>query len=204
MAQLNLSQKAWIIGALMAGLFIGVNLFFVLISYTTTSSSECMKCHQDSEKLWKANKIHRQSITCIFCHTDCSSSQYAHLQIRLSNMSKELNKNCLKCHQNYMYEEIIAKTAVMAESLDDKAGKVIKVFGPWSLKDITCRGKFSCIVCHKNISHDRAFSPTNLPRADYCAECHYHSGKDSFCQVSPKPRLVFIKNGKKVISPGIR
>jgi hypothetical protein len=39
---------------------------------------------------------------------------------------------------------------------------------------------------------------------DYCAGCHYHSVKDPFSQVSPRPRLVFVEDGKKMVSPAIR
>ena len=203
MARFTLSQKAWLIGMVMAGLFLAVNLVFVLIGYSTNHPSECKTCHSNSHKLWKENKVHRQSITCTFCHSPHSSSQFAYVTSRLSNMPKALDRDCIKCHKNYM-EEKKKKTLVLAEQLDEESGEVQKVFGPWSLKEITCRGKFSCIFCHKNIAHDRAPSPTNLPRADYCVECHYHRAKDPFAQISPRPRLVFMEGGKKKVSPAIQ
>jgi hypothetical protein len=101
-------------------------------------------------------------------------------------------------------EEKKKKILVLAEQLDEESGKVVRVFGPWNLKEISCRGQVSCIVCHKNIAHDQASPPSNLPRVDYCAECHYHRAKDPFVQVSPRPRLVFIEDGKSRISPAIR
>lgn len=202
MARLTLSQKGWLIGIVMAGIFLVVNLIFSLIGYSTTHPSECKTCHAGSHKLWKENKVHRQSITCTFCHSPHSSSQFAYAPSKLSNMPKALDRDCIKCHKNYM-EEKKKKVMVFAEQLDEN-GNVQQVFGPWSLKEITCRGKFSCIFCHKNIAHDRASSPTNLPRVDYCAECHYHRTKDPFCQVSPAPRLVFMEDGKRKISPAIR
>lgn len=203
MARFTLSQKAWLIGMVMAGLFLVVNLVFVLIGYSTNHPSECKTCHSNTHKLWKENKVHRQSITCTFCHSPHSSSQFAYATSRLSNMPKALDRDCIKCHKNYM-EEKKKKILVLAEQLDEETGEVQKVFGPWSLKEITCRGKFSCIFCHKNIAHDRAPSPTNLPRADYCVECHYHRAKDPFAQISPRPRLVLMEGGKKKVSPAIR
>jgi nitrate/TMAO reductase-like tetraheme cytochrome c subunit len=203
MVRLTLSQKAWLIGIGMVGIFLAVNLIFVLIGYSTNSPSECKTCHSGSYKLWKENKAHRESITCTFCHSNHSSSQFAYAASRFSNMPKALDQDCIKCHKNYM-EEKKKKILVFAEQLDEEGGKVVKVFGPWNLKDITCRSKFSCIVCHKNIAHDRGLSPSNLPRVDYCADCHYHRAKDPFSQVSPRPRLVFVENGKKMISPAIR
>ncbi len=202
MAKLTLSQKAWLIGIGMAGVFLAVNLVFVFIGYSTTNPSECKSCHPNSHKLWKENKVHRQSITCTFCHSSHSSSQFAYTPSRLSNMPKALDRDCIKCHKNYM-EEKKKKVLVLAEQLDD-SGKVQKTFGPWKLKEITCRNKFSCIFCHKNIAHDRGVSPSNLPRVDYCAECHYHRAKDPFSQVSPRPRLVFIEDGKRMVSLAIR
>ena len=59
MVRLTLSQKAWAIGIVMAGLFLAVNLVFVLIGYSTNSPSECKTCHSGSYKLWKENKAHR-------------------------------------------------------------------------------------------------------------------------------------------------
>jgi len=203
MARLTLSQKAWLIGMVMAGIFLSINIIFVFIGYSTNHPSECKTCHAGAYQLWKENKVHRQSITCTFCHSRHSSSQFAYATSRLSNIPKELDRDCIKCHQNYM-EEKKKKTLVLAEQLDEEGEKVVKVFGPWSLKEITCRGKFSCIVCHQNIAHDRGSSPSNLPRMDYCSGCHYHSAKDPFAQVSPRPRLVFIEEGKRRISPGIR
>lgn len=203
MARFTLSQKAWLIGMVMAGLFLVVNLVFVLIGYSTNHPSECKTCHSNTHKLWKENKVHRQSITCTFCHSPHSSSQFAYATSRLSNMPKALDRDCIKCHKNYM-EEKKKKILVLAEQLDEETGEVQKVFGPWSLKEITCRGKFSCIFCHKNIAHDRAPSPTNLPRADYCVECHYHRAKDPFAQISPRPKLVFMEGGKKKVSPAIQ
>jgi hypothetical protein len=187
----------------MAGLFLVVNLVFVLIGYSTNHPSECKTCHPNSYKMWKENKVHRQSITCTFCHSPHSSSQFAYATSELSNMPKALDRDCIKCHKNYM-EEKKKKVLVYAEQLDEESGKVLKVFGPWNLKEITCRNKFSCIFCHKNIAHDRSSSPSNLPRVDYCARCHYHSAKDPFSQVSPRPRLVFLEDGKRKISPAIR
>jgi hypothetical protein len=203
MVRLTLSQKAWLIGIGMAGIFLGVNLIFVLIGYSTNHPSECKTCHSGAHKLWKENKVHRQSITCTFCHSRHSSSQFAYASSRFSNMPKALDQDCIKCHKNYM-EEKKKKVLVFAEQLDEESRKVRKVFGPWNLKEITCRNKFSCIVCHKNIAHDRGSTPSNLPRVDYCAECHYHRVKDPFAQASPRPRLVFMEDGKKMISPAIR
>lgn len=203
MGRLTLSQKAWLIGIVMAGLFLVVNLVFVFIGYSTNHPSECKTCHPNSYKMWKENKVHRQSITCTFCHSPHSSSQFAYATSELSNMPKALDRDCIKCHKNYM-EEKKKKVLVYAEQLDEESGKVLKVFGPWNLKEITCRNKFSCIFCHKNIAHDRSSSPSNLPRVDYCAGCHYHSAKDPFSQVSPRPRLVFVEDGKKMVSPAIR
>jgi nitrate/TMAO reductase-like tetraheme cytochrome c subunit len=203
MVRLTLSQKAWLIGIVMAGLFLVVNLVFVFIGYSTNHPSECKTCHPNSYKMWKENKVHRQSITCTFCHSPHSSSQFAYATSELSNMPKALDRDCIKCHKNYM-EEKKKKVLVYAEQLDEESGKVLKVFGPWNLKEITCRNKFSCIFCHKNIAHDRSSSPSNLPRVDYCARCHYHSAKDPFSQVSPRPRLVFMEDGKRMISPAIR
>jgi len=203
MTQLSLSQKAWLIGVLMAGIFLCTNLAFILIGYSTNSPSECKSCHSGSYTLWMENKVHRQSITCTFCHSGHSSSQFAYAASNFSNMPKALDRDCIKCHKNYM-EEKKKKIKVFAEQLDEESGKVARVFGPWDLKEIKCRGKFSCTVCHKNIAHDRGAVPSNLPRADYCAECHYHRAKDPFCQVSPRPRLVFIEDGKRMISPAIR
>jgi hypothetical protein len=203
MGRLTLSQKAWLIGIVMAGLFLVVNLVFVFIGYSTNHPSECKTCHPNSYKMWKENKVHRQSITCTFCHSPHSSSQFAYATSELSNMPKALDRDCIKCHKNYM-EEKKKKVLVYAEQLDEGSGKVLKVFGPWNLKEITCRNKFSCIFCHKNIAHDRSSSPSNLPRVDYCAGCHYHSAKDPFSQVSPRPRLVFVEDGKKMVSPAIR
>ena len=203
MVRLTLSQKAWLIGIVMAGLFLVVNVVFVLIGYSTNHPSECKTCHPNSHKLWKENKVHRQSITCTFCHSSHSSSQFAYATSKLSNMPKALDRDCIKCHKNYM-EEKKKKVLVYAEQLDEESGKVLKVFGPWTLKEITCRNKFSCIFCHKNIAHDRGSTPSNLPRVDYCAGCHYHSAKDPFSKVSPRPRLVFIEDGKRMVSPAIR
>ena len=203
MVRLTLSQKAWLIGIVMAGVFFAANLVFVLIGYSTNSPSECKTCHSASYKLWKENKAHRESITCTFCHSNHSSSQFAYAASSFSNMPKALDQDCIKCHKNYM-EEKKKKILVFAEQLDEEGGKVVKVFGPWNLKDITCRGKFSCLACHKNIAHDRGSSPSNLPRIDYCAGCHYHSAKDPFAQVSPRPRLVFVEEGKRKISQAIR
>ena len=203
MVRLTLSQKAWLIGILMAGIFLCINLAFILIGYSTNNPSECKTCHSGSYTLWKENKVHRQSITCTFCHSSHSSSQFAYAASSFSNMAKALDRDCIKCHKNYM-EEKKKKIQVSAEQLDEESGKVVRVFGPWSLKEIKCRSKFSCIVCHENIAHDRGSTPSNLPRADYCAECHYHRAKDAFCQVSPRPRLVFIEDGKRTISPAIR
>ena len=203
MVRLSLSQKAWLIGILMAGIFLCVNLVFILIGYSTKHPSECKSCHSGSYALWKENKVHRQSITCTFCHSSHSSSQFAYAASNFSNMPKTLDRDCIKCHKNYM-EEKKRKIQVFAEQLDEESGKVVRVFGPWSLKEIPCRGKVSCVVCHKNIAHDRGASPSNLPRIDYCAGCHYHRAKDSFAQVSPSPRLVFIEDGKRMISPAIR
>jgi hypothetical protein len=203
MGRLTLSQKAWLIGIVMAGLFLVVNLVFVFIGYSTNHPSECKTCHPNSYKMWKENKVHRQSITCTFCHSPHSSSQFAYATSELSNMPKALDRDCIKCHKNYM-EEKKKKVLVYAEQLDEESGKVLKVFGPWNLKEITCRNKFSCIFCHKNIAHDRSSSPSNLPRVDYCAGCHYHSAKDPFSQVSPRPRLVFVEDGKRMVSPAIR
>jgi hypothetical protein len=203
MGRLTLSQKAWLIGIVMAGLFLVVNLVFVFIGYSTNHPSECKTCHPNSYKMWKENKVHRQSITCTFCHSPHSSSQFAYATSELSNMPKALDRDCIKCHKNYM-EEKKKKVLVYAEQLDEESGKVLKVFGPWNLKEITCRNKFSCIFCHKNIAHDRSSSPSNLPRVDYCAGCHYHSAKDPFSQVSPRPRLVFVEDGKKMVYPAIR
>ena len=204
MKQLSITQKAWALGALMVVVFIGVNLVFALVGYTTTGTDQCMQCHPDTNRLWKENRVHRTSITCVYCHSERASEQYAYLPTRLSNRKKELDQNCLKCHRNYMDEERAARTTMFAEKVVHESGKVVETFGPWSLKEMTCRGKFSCIACHKNISHDRAPSPTNLPRADYCGACHYHQVKDPFYTLSPKPRLVFLKDGKRVISPAIR
>ncbi len=203
MVRLSLSQKAWLIGIAMVGIFLCVNLVFTLIGYSTNHPSECKSCHSGSYALWKENKVHRQSITCTYCHSSHSSSQFAYAASNFSNMPKALDRDCIKCHQNYMEEEK-KKIQVFAEQIDEESGKVVRVFGPWSLKEIKCRGKFSCIVCHKNIAHDRGASPSNLPRIDYCAGCHYHRAKDPFAQVSPSPRLVFIEGGKRMISPAIR
>ncbi len=203
MLRLTLSQKAWLIGIGMAGVFLAVNVVFILIGYSTNHPSECKTCHSNAYKLWKENTVHRQSITCTFCHSPHSSSQFAYATSALSNMPKALDRDCIKCHKNYM-EEKKKKIIVIAEQFDEANGKVLKVFGPWSLKEITCRNKFSCIFCHKNIAHDRGSSPSNLPRADYCAECHYHRAKDPFAQDAPRPRLVFMEDGKKKISPAIR
>jgi hypothetical protein len=203
MFRLTLSQKAWIIGGIMALVFLGANFSFGILGYTTRSPSECKRCHENPYGLWKDNKIHKLSIKCIYCHSNISSSQYAYIPERLSAMVKELDKNCLRCHENFMDEKKL-KATILAEWVDNKSGEVIKVFGPWNMKEITCRAKFSCIACHKNISHDRAIYPTNLPRVDYCAACHYHMEKDAFCQVHPGPRLVFIKDGKRTVSPSIR
>lgn len=203
MTRLTLSQKAWIIAGLMAAVLIGVHFLFILIGYSTTSSSECKTCHLASYQSWKENKIHRKSITCTFCHSRRMSSQFAYQTERLSTMPKELDRECLKCHRNYMEDKKV-KVTVLAETVDEKDGKVLRVFGPWRLKEITCRTKFSCIHCHKNIAHDRGFPPTNLPRIDYCVECHYHQNKEPYSELFPRPRLVFIKNGKRMVSPGLR
>ena len=203
MGRLTLSQKAWLIGIVMAGVFLVINLIFVLIGYSTSNPSECKTCHSVSYNLWKENKVHRQSIACTFCHSSHSSSQFAYAPSKLSNMPKALDQDCLKCHKNYR-EEKKKKIVVLAEQVDEESGRVLKVFGPWNLKEIPCRGKFSCIACHKNIAHDRGASPSNLPRVDYCAECHYHREKDPFAQVSPRPRLVFMEDGKRMISQAIR
>lgn len=202
MVKLTLSQKAWMIAGLMAVVFIGANLVFILIGYSTTHPSECRTCHTDSYQLWKENKAHRESITCTFCHSSRMSSQFAYQAERLSAMPKELDRDCLKCHKNFM-EEKKTKTMVLAEEVDEKSGRVVRVLGTWRLKEVTCRAKLSCIACHKNIAHDRGWPPTNLPRIDYCAECHYHQ-KDPFGQVFPRPRLVFVRDGKRVVSPGLR
>jgi len=204
MRRLTLSQKAWIIGGVTALVFLGANISFGILGYTTRNPSECRSCHEKPYKLWKNNKIHKLSIKCLYCHSNISSSQYGYLPKKFFAMAEELDKECLKCHENFMDKEKL-KTTVLAEWIDYKSQKVMKVLGKWNIKQITCRGKFSCIACHKNISHDRCISPTNLPRVDYCAACHYHREKDAFCQVSPGPRLVFIKDdGKRVISPSIR
>ena len=121
MVRLTLSQKAWVIGIVMAGLFLAVNLVFVLIGYSTNSPSECKTCHSGSYKLWKENKAHRESITCTFCHSSHSSSQFAYAASRFSNMPKALDQDCIKCHKNYM-EEKKKKILVFAEQLDEEEG----------------------------------------------------------------------------------
>ena len=105
MVRLTLSQKAWLIGIGMAGIFLVVNLIFVLIGYSTNHPSECKTCHSGAHKLWKENKVHRQSITCTFCHSRHSSSQFAFASSRFSNMPKALDQDCIKCHKNYMEEK---------------------------------------------------------------------------------------------------
>lgn len=203
MSRLTLSQKAWIIGGITALIVLGANFSFGILGFTTRNPNECSSCHENEYRLWKENKAHRLSIKCIYCHSNVSSSEYGYVPGKFFAMVKELNKECLKCHKNFMDEDKL-KTTVLAESVDIQSGRVLKVFGPWNIKEITCRGKFPCIACHKNLAHDRALSPTNLPRVDYCAACHYHSEKDAFCRVYPRPRLVFIKDGKRTVSPGIR
>jgi len=122
MGRLTLSQKAWLIGIVMAGLFLVVNLVFVFIGYSTNHPSECKTCHPNSYKMWRENKVHRQSITCTFCHSPHSSSQFAYATSELSNMPKALDRDCIKCHKNYM-EEKKKKVLVYAEQLDEESGK---------------------------------------------------------------------------------
>lgn len=203
MSRLTRSQKAWIIGGLTALIFLGANLTFAILGYSTRDPSECGKCHTDSYRLWKDNKFHKLSIKCVYCHSSVSSSQYAYIPNRLYAIGEELDRECLKCHENFMDEEKL-QTTIFAEWVDKESGKVKRVFGPWSLKEVACRGKFSCLACHKNMAHDRAILSTNLPRVEYCAACHYHREKDAFCQVYPGPRLVFVKQGKRLVSPSIR
>ncbi len=202
MGRLTVTHKAWILGGCTILIFFGVNLSFGLVGYSTRSASECASCHEDAYKSWEKNKIHTTSIECVYCHSQVSSSS-GYIPATFFAVEKELDNKCLGCHANFMDKKKL-DTTLSIEWIDDK-DEVQKAFGPWKLKEVTCRGKISCLACHKNVAHDMADFPTNLPRADYCAACHHHS-KDEFSRVSPGSRLVLVimKNGQRSVSPGIR
>ncbi len=206
MIKLTVTHKAWGIVIIIGAILFAANLAYPIFNYTLNTAYHCERCHKQQYKLWEDNKAHRLSISCVYCHTDRSSSEFVYMPERYYNRKDEIKERCVRCHTNYMDEEKAKAVTITLEAKDDITGEMKTVYGPISLNDVTCRDKFSCVYCHINLSHDRADVPTNLPRADYCVDCHtkYHD-KDKHLQMTPRPTLVIIRgDGEKKVSPGIR
>ncbi|MCU0821787.1 MAG: hypothetical protein MUC95_04845 [Spirochaetes bacterium] len=209
MIKLTRVHKAWIVVIILVAILFGINLIFPIFHYTINTAFHCEKCHKEAYRLWNDNKAHRTSITCVYCHTDRPSSEFVYMPQKYFNRKDDMKARCEGCHANYMDKELAKTVTIKMETRDEATGEVKTVYGPITLDAVTCRDNFSCVYCHINLSHDKARTPTNLVRVDYCADCHtgYHS-KDAAFQTTPRPTLVIARKGKDkeeiLISPGVR
>jgi hypothetical protein len=210
MIKLTRIHKAWIVVIILVAILFGLNLVFPIFHYTINTAFHCERCHKEQYRLWKDNKAHRTSITCVYCHTGRPSSEFVYLPDKYFNKKDEMKVRCLGCHANYMDKDKAKEVTLRLESRDEATGELKTVYGPITLDKVACRDDFSCVYCHINLSHDKGKAPTNLPRIDYCANCHTgHHSKDAIFQMEPKPTLVIVRKDKEkkekiLISPGIR
>ena len=209
MFKLTRFHVAWITVIILVGILFGINLIFPIFHYTINTAFHCERCHKEAYSLWNDNKVHRTSITCVYCHTGRQSSEFVYMPDKYFNRRDEMKKRCEGCHTNYMDEEKAKMVTLELQAKDEATGETKTVFGPFTLNEVKCRDDFSCVYCHINLSHDKGREPTNLPRIDYCANCHtkYHN-KDVHFQMTPKPTLVIVRKDKDkeelLVSPGIR
>ena len=209
MIKLTRIHKAWIVVIILVAILFGINIIFPVFHYTINTAFHCERCHKQAYRLWKDNKAHRNSITCVYCHTGRPASEFVYMPQKYFNRKDEMKVRCAGCHANYMDKDKAKAVTIKLESRDEATGEVKTVYGPITLDQVTCRDNFSCVYCHINLSHDKARIPTNLPRIDYCADCHTgHHDKDAAFQMTPKPTLVIARKGKDkeeiLISPGVR
>lgn len=181
----------------LAGAIIFTPLFFLsLTGYTRTSETYCMSCHEywpDAETFFAPSASHHASVKCVDCHIENSTSLISGLYYADDAF---VSAKCLMCHSRVLTEgydpEIIAEIRPV-----NKDGQLAKTpMYRFSMKDLHrshIEENIQCVDCHRNIQHDRFQPRTNLPRIDYCIQCH---PEDEYAFTAPKPELMFLKESK--------
>jgi nitrate/TMAO reductase-like tetraheme cytochrome c subunit len=188
----SLPVRLVIIVVLAGGIVIAPLFLLALTDYTRTSATFCESCHQYQQDVdvLSDSIAHPADIGCAECHAENTPSL---ISDRHYKNDEHLDLRCLGCHAPVLEGnvsdikvELRKKDLTTGEILNDNIAKYnLKELHEWHFNE-----KNQCVDCHRNIQHDRFDKKSNLPRIEFCVECH---PQDDFAKARPLPEMVYVK-----------
>ncbi len=150
-----------------AGIVVGFYPFLGLIKYSTSSSAQCMKCHESGYlSIPSQSNIHSDSADCISCHGTKNSLIPLDFPKAFSAEKNIVSKNCMKCHRN--------SPAFIKKK---ENGILLKI--PHKKHIEFSDGQ--CILCHRRIAHKWSEKQTHRPEMEDCFSCHSRNEDCTTC-----------------------
>ncbi len=180
-----------IILGLAAGIVVAPLILLGLTSYTRSTESYCMGCHEHmafAEEFFKPSQAHGESITCTDCHIEDTQSL---ISGRYYADDKHVTERCLGCHLPVLEGNVNEMGVVIEDTGVSRKnrGSVIK-YKLQALHQAHINENTQCVDCHRNIQHDLYIPRTNLPRVEYCIQCHPNH---DYATKMRSPKMDFVK-----------